>query len=121
MADSAADAPEGHNSDEHSKQPNQPKSRMVHANSPDVLTESLESLFEGAQIELMGPGAATLLMQLPVSLRNGVRVQQTVAAGIGDSLRRPATQTLPVDAPIDDDMRDMHALRAVLASEALRD
>src|SRR4029078_7795437 len=65
------------------------------------------------QFQLPGPGAARLLQHVPVARGNGVGVEHRVRPVGGFSARRTA------DAAVDDEMRDMNALRRQFARHAL--
>src|SRR5215471_397141 len=78
-------------------------------------------LLERTQVDFLRPGRRSLPMDLPVSLGDGVNVEEPILAALLDRFRSPAAQTLTVDSPIDDDMRDVDAVRAILSRHALRD
>jgi hypothetical protein len=61
-----------------------------------------------------------LLMQLPVAFGDRIRLEQAVNAARAGPLRRHSSQPVAVNAAIDYHVRDVHALRPILAGEALR-
>jgi len=83
--------------------------------SLECLLLKLKRLPIGSKIQFMRPGAAVLLMQLPVGLCNGIRMQQAVSTGLRRTMRSVRTESLAVDSSIDHHMRDVYALRAVFA------
>src|SRR5262249_32413181 len=78
-------------------------------------------LLERTQVDFLRPGRRSLPMDLPVSLGDGVNVEEPILAALLDRFRSPAAQTLTVDSPVDDDMRDVDAVRAILSRHSLRD
>src|ERR1700745_2280055 len=90
-------------------------------NNGEVLPSPL--LAEWPDLELKGPGAARLLVQLPVGGGDGSRrhqqiriVERFLAPELFAALAHPGG----VDAGIDDQMRDMDVLRPELARHRLR-
>src|SRR5262249_54168302 len=81
----------------------------------------LERLLERPQVYLLGPGRALLAMDLPVGLGNRLDAEQTVFAALLHDLRPPAAQAVPVDAAVDDTVRNVQAERPKFARHALRD
>src|SRR5215468_4091396 len=76
---------------------------------------ALSELFDpGPQLHFPGPGAARLLQHVPVAQRDGVGIEHGVRPVGGFGPRCAA------DAAVDDEMRDMNALRRQLARHALR-
>lgn len=78
-----------------------------------------ERLTPWTQIQFLCPRAATLGVQMPVTVGDGVDLQQSVRARIVDALGRCAAQSLAVDTSVDHDVRDMDAARPEFAREAL--
>ena len=62
-----------------------------------------------------------LLVQLPVGFGDGSGAQQAIRGRLSGELGSIAPQLLAVDSAIDNDVRDVHAARAVLAGDTLRD
>ncbi len=56
-----------------------------------------------------------LAIDVPISIGNRVDIQQSVLAARSLPLWRRSIQSFPVNAAIDDDMRDMNAERTELA------
>src|SRR5712691_6156124 len=76
---------------------------------------ALEILHPGPELDLPGPGAAVLAVDVEIGLRDRLRLEHAVgAAPVG---ARIAARSL--DAAIDDEMRDMDVLRRQLARHAL--
>src|SRR5258708_8693935 len=73
---------------------------------------ALEILNPRAQLDLPGPGAAMLAVDVEIGLRNRRRLEHPVGTA------RIAAQ--PLDAAVDDEMGDMDVLRCKLARHALR-
>src|SRR5690348_8156829 len=73
-----------------------------------------ENLDPGAQLDLPGPGAAVLAVQLQIGLGDRIGIEHPVGAAlIGARVARAA------DAAVDDDMPDMDVERLQFAREAL--
>src|SRR5258708_33245153 len=89
-----------------------PTSSMAHASRADSLPKPrtncspadggirLQRLLVRSLVQLVRPGAAMLLMQLPARFGDGVRVQQSVRAGIRCTLRIVGSHGLAVDTTI---------------------
>src|ERR1700730_2590460 len=73
---------------------------------------TLEILHPRAQLDLPGPGAAMMAVNVEIGLRDRRRLEHHVGTA------RIATQ--PLDAAVDDEMGDMDVLRCKLARHALR-
>src|SRR5690242_20768682 len=71
-----------------------------------------EDLDPGTQLDLPGPGAALLAVQVQILLGDGGRIEH----GVGTA----APPVIGSNAAIDDDMADMNVLRRELAGKALR-
>src|ERR1051326_2936286 len=70
-----------------------------------------EILDPGTELDLPGPGAALLPVEIEIAVGNGVRIEQRVGAARG-ALRVG-------DSAVDHDVADMDVLRLQLAREAL--
>src|SRR5229473_3062959 len=74
-----------------------------------------ERLDPGPQLDLPGPSAAVLAVEVEILLGDGVGVEQAVrAAPAGTRIARLA------DTAVDDEMTDMDVLRRQFAGKALR-
>src|SRR5229473_7755791 len=84
----------------------------------------LPLLAEGSYFQLERPGAAWLLVELPVGFRDRRRRHQEIGVieGTGsERLQPPLTHPFGVDAGVDDEMGNMNVLRAELARGGLGD
>src|SRR5258708_21849909 len=76
---------------------------------------ALEALEPGAQLDLPGPGAAPLVVDVEIGLGDRIGLEHAVrAARAGTHIA-----TWPLDPPIDHEMRDMDVLRRQFARHAL--
>src|ERR1700751_1779389 len=71
------------------------------------------------QVELEGPGAAVLLVQVPESLGNRIGLEQAVLAALFPQLRIARQQPITANAPIDHDVSHVDVLRPILTRNAL--
>src|ERR1700761_7931983 len=92
-----------------------PKSNAWSCNRADAL----ERFFERSQVELVGPCAARLRVQLVVNICDRIRCEQAVFARLGHALRHRRPHALAVDAAVDHRMHDVHAAWPELARERL--
>src|SRR5882672_8358103 len=86
-------------------------------------TLPLPLLAKGTNFQLKGPGAARLLIELPVGLRDRRRRHQQIRIVEGarpERLDPPLPYPFGIDAGIDDEMGDVDVLRAQLAGGRLR-
>src|SRR5438270_8344924 len=79
---------------------------------------------KGSDLTLERPGVARLLVDLPIGLGDRFRPHQPARIEIGEGrlafpLLDPLTHPGSVNAGVDDQMRDVDALRAELARRAL--
>src|SRR6202049_2851096 len=84
----------------------------------------LPLLAEGSYFQLERPGAAWLLIELPVGFRDGGRRHQEIGVVEGarsQRLQPPLTHPFGVDAGVDDEMSNVDVLRAELARRRLGD
>src|SRR5690348_11362671 len=81
-------------------------------------SQPLPRLNPRPEVELVGPGAALLAMELPVIFGDGIRSENAVALLEGVALRKIVADEGGVDGAVDHDMRDMDALGAELAGHA---
>src|SRR5450432_650471 len=84
----------------------------------------LPLLAEGTYLQLERPGAARLLVELPVGFRDRRRRHQEIGVIEGirsQSLDPPLTHPFGVDAGVDDEMGNMDVLRAEFARGRLGD
>src|SRR5471030_1440529 len=97
--------------------------RGAHASEPRApikcAARCSEGFLERTQIKFLCPCASMLIVQLPVTLRYGARLQQTVVASLLYALRRALPQTLAIDTPINHNMRHMNALGPELTGKGL--
>src|SRR5271167_569730 len=80
-----------------------------------------EILAPRPQIQLQRPGAALLVMEIPIGLRDCIRMQQPIEAALLHQLWDSRQQTIPLDAAIDNQMTDMNVLRSIFPGNALRE
>ena len=78
-----------------------------------------ERLFVRPEIDLVRPGTVVLAMKMPVAVGDRLDVQKTVGAGLFLAIGHARQQALALDAAVDDDMRDVDALRTKLARHRL--
>src|SRR5262249_21945186 len=79
-----------------------------------AMTMVLKLLHPWPQFQLPGPGAARLLQHIPVAQGNSIGIEECI---------RPVGRIWPrgaADAAVDDEMRDVDALRRQFARYALR-
>ena len=70
----------------------------------------LEGLCPGSQIELLRPGAAVLVVQLPIGVGDRVDAEQSVWSPLIPQLGQAAEQARPADPSVNDDVRDVNPL-----------
>ncbi len=58
-------------------------------------------------------------MQMPVGIGNGIGIQQSVLAGLPDTIGSDAPQPFAIDTPVDNNMRNVYAAGSIFASSAL--
>src|SRR5439155_9237784 len=79
--------------------------------SPQNIASKL--LHPGPQLQLPAPGTARLLQNVPIALRDRIGIEHRIRLVRGLGTRRAA------DAAVDDEMRDMDAVRREFACHAL--
>src|SRR5262249_33503952 len=80
---------------------------------------SSEGFLVRPKIDLVTPRRARLAMDLPVALRDGFRVQQSVLTELLGDARQCVQEAITSDASVDDDVSDVQTERAKLARHAL--
>src|SRR3546814_8059219 len=78
------------------------------------------NLAPGPQVEFLCPGAALLMVQRPVSLRDGVDVQQAVRATLIGQIGHLRQKPFARNPAVDHDMRDMDPFGSDLPGQRLR-
>src|SRR5690242_1550142 len=89
-----------------------------------IVRAPLPLLAKWADLELERPGAARLMIELPVGFRDRRRRHQQVwiiERAWTESFEAPLAHPLGIDAGVDDEMRDVNVLRPQLARRSLGD
>src|SRR3954470_15301547 len=88
--------------------------------APETLVHS-ERFLERTQVDFLRPCGTRLAMNLPISFRDRVNVEETVPPTFLDQGRRTFAQAFAIDATVDHNMGYMDAEWPILARHALRD
>src|ERR1700719_157376 len=89
--------------------------RQARISDQSFIDRLLELLDPGPQLDLPGPGAAVLAVDVQIALRDGLGGEHSVIAARGG----PDIAARPRDAAVDDEMADMDVLGCELAGHAL--
>src|SRR3954470_2689808 len=87
--------------------------------APETLVHS-ERFLERTQVDFLRPCGTRLAMNLPISFRDRVDVEETILPTFLDQGRRTVAQAFAIDAAVDHDMGYMDAEWPILARHALR-
>src|SRR5215213_8958074 len=89
------------------------------AERSDALVRS-ERFFERTQVDFLRPCRTRLAMNLPISFRDRVNVEETILPTFLDQGRRTVAQAFAIDAAVDHNMGYMDAEWPIFAGHALR-
>ena len=89
------------------------------AERSDALVHS-ERFLERTQVDFLRPCGTRLAMNLPISFRDRVDVEETVLPTFLDQDRRTFAQALAIDATVDHNMGYMDAEWPIIALSPLR-